>query len=55
MDAGPTNGQGAQAVQELVELLLALGQLAAAAVVDAEAIHDAVDDEEAVLVRGEGL
>lgn len=36
--------------KELVEFLLAVGELAAAAVVDAEAGHDAVDDEEAVFV-----
>lgn len=45
--------------QELVEFLLAIGKLAAAAVVHAEAGHDAVDDEETVFVarelRGEGV
>lgn len=40
--------------QELIELLLPVGQLAAAAVVDAEAGHDAVDYQEAVFVAGEG-
>lgn len=38
--------------QELVQLLLPIGQFAPAAVVDAEAVHDAVDDEEAELVAG---
>lgn len=33
--------------------MLPLAQFAATAVVDAEAGHDAVDDEEAVFVRGE--
>lgn len=41
--------------QELVQFLLPVGQLAAAAVVDAEAVHDAVDDEEAEGVAGEGV
>jgi hypothetical protein len=41
--------------QELVQFLLALGQLAAAAVVDTEAVHDAVDDQETVFIGGEGL
>lgn len=36
--------------QELVEFLLTIGKLAAAAVVNAEAGHDAVDDEETVFV-----
>lgn len=43
-----------QLAQKLIQLLLAIGQLAAAAVVDAEAVHDAVDDEEAEGVAGEG-
>ena len=43
-----------QSGQELVQFLLTVGQLAAAAVVDAEAVHDAVDDEEAEGVGGEG-
>ena len=42
-----------QLAQELIQLLLAIGQFAAAAVIDAEAGHDAVDDEEAVVVCGE--
>lgn len=36
--------------QELVEFLLTIGKLATAAVVNAEAGHDAVDDEETVFV-----
>jgi len=36
--------------QELVEFLLTIGKLAAATVVNAEAGHDAVDDEETVFV-----
>ena len=48
-----------QLTQELIQLLLAIGQLAAAAVVDAEAGHDAVDYQEAVFVGleagGEGV
>jgi len=43
-----------QLAQELIQLLLAIGQLAAAAVVDAETGHDAVDYQEAVVVCGEG-
>lgn len=39
--------------QELIEFLLSVRKLATAAVVDAKASHDAVDDEEAVLVAGE--
>ena len=42
-----------QLAQELIELLLSIGQLAAAAVVHAETGHDAVDYEEAVIVGGE--
>ena len=42
-----------QLAQELIQLLLPIGQLAAAAVVDAEAGHDAVDYQEAVVVGGE--
>lgn len=38
-----------------IELLLALAQLTAAGVVDAEESADAVDDEQAVLARGELL
>ena len=41
--------------QELVQFLLPVGQLAAAAVVDAEAVHDAVDDQQAEFVAGEGV
>lgn len=41
--------------QELVELLLALVQLATTGVVDAEESHDAVDDEQAVLVADKEL
>ena len=44
-----------QSREELVELLLALGQLATAAVVDTEAVHDAVDDQEPVLIGSKGL
>ena len=40
--------------QELIQLLLSIGQLATTAVVDAETGHDAVDYEEAVFVTGEG-
>ena len=36
--------------QKLSEFLLSFGQLAPAAVVDTEAGHDAVDDEEAVFI-----
>ena len=39
--------------QELVELLLTIGKLAAAAVVDPKAGHDAVDDKETVLIARE--
>lgn len=45
--------------QELIEFLLAIGQFPTAAVVDAEAVHDTVNDEEAVFVgckiRGESV
>lgn len=41
--------------EELIELLLAIGEFSTTAVVDAETVHDTVDDEEAVLVAGEGL
>jgi len=51
---GRTFGHVGQPGQELVQFLLTVGQLAAAAVVDAEAVHDAVDDEEAEGVAGEG-
>lgn len=39
--------------QELIELLLALVELATASVVDAEECHDAVDDEQTVFVADE--
>ena len=39
-----------KSAEELVEFLLSICQLASAAVVDAEAGHDAVDDQEPVLV-----
>lgn len=42
-----------QLTQKLIQLLLAICQLAAAAVVDAEASHDAVDYQEAIVVCGE--
>ena len=41
--------------QELVQLLLTICKFASTAVVDSEAVHDAVDDEETVLIRGERL
>jgi len=41
--------------QELIELLLALVQLASASVIDSEQGHDAVDDEETVLIADEEL
>ena len=41
--------------QKLIELLLALVQLSTACVVDAEESHDAIDDEQAVLVTDEEL
>lgn len=47
-------GHMRQLRQELIQLLLSIRQLAAAAVVDAETGHDAVDYEEAVFVAGEG-
>ena len=40
--------------EELVEFLLAVGELAAAGVVDAETGEDGVDYQEAVGVGGEG-
>ena len=39
--------------QELVQLLLALAEFSTTAVVDAEGGHDAVNDEETVVVGGE--
>ena len=39
--------------QELVEFLLTIGKLAAAAVINSKTGHDAVDDEKAVFVAGE--
>lgn len=36
--------------QELIEFLLSIGQLSAAAEVDTEAIHDAVNDEKSILI-----
>ena len=39
--------------QELIEFLLTIGKLTAAAVVDSKAGHDAVDDEKAVFIAGE--
>lgn len=39
--------------QELIEFLLTIGEFSTATVVDAEAAHDAVNDEEAVFVGGE--
>lgn len=50
-----TFGHMRQAGQELIEFLLAIGQFTAAAVVDAEAVHDAVDYQEAEFVAGEGV
>lgn len=47
-------GHVRQLRQELVQFLLSVRQLAAAAVVDAETGHDAVDYEQTVLVAGEG-
>lgn len=47
-------GHVRQLRQELVQFLLSVRQLAAAAVVDAETGHDAVDYQEAVFVAGEG-
>lgn len=45
--------------QELIEFLLAIGQFPTATVVDAEAVHYTVNDEEAVFVgcktRGESV
>jgi len=41
--------------QELVQFLLALVQLAAAGVVNAEESHNAVDNEQAVLIADEEL
>ena len=41
--------------KELVELLLTLVELTTASVVDAEECHDAVDDEQAVLITDEEL
>ena len=38
--------------QKLVEFLLTIGKLAAAAVVDSKAGHDTVDDEKAVFIAG---
>ena len=52
---GLTFSHMCQLREELVEFLLAICQLATATVVDAEAIHNAVDDEETVLVCGERL
>lgn len=39
--------------KKLVELLLAIGEFSAPAVIDAETSHDAVDDEQTVLVGRE--
>ena len=47
-------GHVRQLRQVLIQFLLSVRQLAAAAVVDAEAGHDAVDDQETVFVTGEG-
>lgn len=47
-------GHVRQLRQELIQFLLSVRQLATTAVVDAETGHDAVDDEEAVFVAGEG-
>lgn len=37
--------------QKLIELLLAISKFSTAAIVNPEAIHDTIDDEEAILVR----
>ena len=47
-------GHVRQLGQELVQFLLSVRQLATAAVVNAEAGHDAVDYQETVFVAGEG-
>lgn len=39
--------------QELIEFLLAIGEFSTAAIVDTKAVHDTVNDEEAVFVGGE--
>jgi hypothetical protein len=39
--------------QKLVELLLTICKLSSPTKVNTEAVHDAVDDEEAVLAAGE--
>ena len=44
-----------QTVEELIELLLTFRELSAPAIVDPEAVHDAVDDQESVLVASERL
>ena len=36
--------------QELIEFLLTIGKFSAAAVVDPKAVHNAVDNKEAILV-----
>ena len=38
--------------EELVELLLAVGQLSTSAVVDPKAVHDTIDDEQPVFIAG---
>ena len=50
-----TFGNMRQLGQELVELLLALVEFSAAHKVDPEESHDAVDDQEAVLIAHEVL
>ena len=47
-------GHVRQLREVLVQFLLPVRELAAAAIVDAEAGHDAVDYQEAVFVAGEG-
>lgn len=42
-----------ESCQELVEFLLAIGKFSSAAIVDAEATHDAVDDQEAIFATHE--
>ncbi len=39
--------------QKLIEFLLAIGQFPTAAVVDTEAVHDAVYDKEPIFIRSE--
>lgn len=40
-----------QTAKELIEFLLPVSEFTSAAVVDAEASHDTIDDEQTILIR----